>query len=44
MLQMLNQQLSVTKDGENYLLDVNEICYIETLERKTFVYTEKYTI
>lgn len=41
MLQMLNQQLSVTKDGENYLLDVNEICYIETLERKTFVYTEK---
>ncbi|MCI8410583.1 MAG: LytTR family transcriptional regulator [Lachnospiraceae bacterium] len=41
MLQMFNQQLSVTKDGENYLLDVNQISYIETLERKTFVYTEE---
>lgn len=39
-LRIMNQQMTVTKDGENYLLDVNQISYIETLERKTFVYTE----
>lgn len=38
-LRIINQQLLVTRDGENYLLDVNEISYIEALERKTFVYT-----
>ena len=41
MLRMINQQMVVTKDGENYLLDVNKILYIEALERKTFVYTDK---
>ncbi|NLG04398.1 MAG: LytTR family transcriptional regulator [Clostridia bacterium] len=40
MLRMINQQLSVVKDDENYLIDVNQISYIEALERKTFVYTE----
>lgn len=40
-LWIINQQLLVTRDGENYLLDVNEISYIEALERKTFVYTEE---
>lgn len=39
-LRILNQQMMVMKDGENYLLDVNRISYIEALERKTFVYTE----
>lgn len=39
-LRILNQQMLVMKDGENYLLDVNRISYIEALERKTFVYTE----
>ena len=38
MLQMMNQQLVVTKNNENYLLDVSKILYIEALERKTFVY------
>lgn len=38
-LRMLNQQLLVTKDGENHLLDVERISYVESLERKTFVYT-----
>ena len=28
------------RDDENYLLDVNNISYIEAVERKTFVYTE----
>lgn len=39
-LRMMNQQMLVTKDDTNYLLDVSSISYIEALERKTFVYTE----
>ena len=39
-LRILNQQILVTRDGENYLLDVNKVSYVEALERKTFVYTE----
>lgn len=38
-LRMLDQQLAVTKEDENYLLDVEKIAYIEAVERKTFVYT-----
>lgn len=38
-LRMLDQQLAVTKNDENYLLDVEKIAYIEAMERKTFVYT-----
>ncbi len=39
-LRILNQQLAVTKDGEIFVLDVSKIVYIESVERKTFVYTE----
>lgn len=39
-LRILNQQMLVTREGENYLLDVNKVSYVEALERKTFVYTE----
>lgn len=39
-LRMMNQQLMVMRDEENYLVDVSKIAYIEALERKTFVYTE----
>lgn len=39
-LRIMNQQLLVTKDDTNYLLDVSTISYIEALERKTFVYTQ----
>lgn len=39
-LRILNQQLLVCKESENFLLDVNEISYIEAVDRKTFVYTE----
>ena len=39
-LRIMNQQMTVMRDDENYLLDVNKISYIETVERKTFVYTE----
>lgn len=38
-LRMLNQQMLVRKDGEKHLLDVEQISYVEALERKTFVYT-----
>lgn len=38
-LRMINQQLLVVKDEENYLLDVAKIIYIEAMERKTFIYT-----
>lgn len=40
-LRILNQQMLVSRDGENYLLDVGKILYIEAVERKTFVYTEE---
>lgn len=39
-LRIMNQQMTVMKDGENYLLDISQISHIEALERKTFVYTE----
>ena len=39
-LRIMNQQMLVRKGEENHLLDVSRISYIETLERKTFVYTE----
>lgn len=39
-LRILNQQMLVSKENENFLLDVNEISYIEAVDRKTFVYTE----
>lgn len=39
-LRIINLQMLVIKDGENYLLDISDISYIEALERKTFVYTE----
>lgn len=38
-LRILNQQMMVTKDGETHILDVSEIIYVETIDRKTFVYT-----
>jgi len=40
-LRIMNQQMLVVKEGENYLQDVNKIIYIEAVERKTFIYTEE---
>lgn len=40
MLRLPERQLAVTRDEETYLLDVTEVIYIESLERKTFVYTK----
>lgn len=38
-LRILNQQLMVTKGEETHILDVSKIIYIESVDRKTFVYT-----
>ena len=40
-LRMADNQLTVTRDGETHILDISKIAYIETVDRKTFVYTEK---
>lgn len=38
-LRVLNQQLMVTQNEETYILDVAKIVFIESVDRKTFVYT-----
>ena len=40
-LRMANNQITVIKDGETHILDISRIAYIETVDRRTFVYTEK---
>lgn len=39
-LRMTDNQLTVIKDGETHILDISRIAYIETVDRRTFVYTE----
>ena len=39
-LRIMDSQMPVMKDGESFILDIAKIVYIETVERKTFVYTE----
>lgn len=38
-LRMMNHQLTVEKDRETYLLDIQQIIYIESVDRKCFIYT-----
>lgn len=38
-LRMMNHQLTARKDAEIYLLDIAEVIYIESLDRKCFIYT-----
>lgn len=40
-IRVLNRQMMAVKDAETYILDVSRIVYIESVDRKTFVYTEK---
>lgn len=40
MMRMINMQLAVKRNDETYLLDIDRILYIESVERNTFVYTE----
>lgn len=41
MLRIMEKKFAVSADGETFLLDVSAILYIESVDRKTFVYTEK---
>ena len=38
-LRLIDKQLTVTKGDESYILDVAKVFYIESVDRKTFVYT-----
>lgn len=38
-LRMLNHQLTVRKNDETYLLDISQVIYIESVDRKCFIYT-----
>ncbi len=38
-LRILDRQLMATKGEETYLLDVSKVIYLESVDRKTFVYT-----
>lgn len=39
-LRILDRKLMVEKKDESYILDVSEIVYMESIDRKTFVYTK----
>lgn len=38
-LRMLDQQMTVTKDDETFIIDTSKIVYAEAVDRRTFVYT-----
>lgn len=38
-LRMMNHQLTVKRNEEIYLLDITQIIYIESVDRKCFIYT-----
>jgi len=39
-LRMMNHQLTARKDNEIYMLDIAQVLYIESVDRKCFIYTE----
>ncbi|MBQ7954899.1 MAG: LytTR family transcriptional regulator DNA-binding domain-containing protein [Lachnospiraceae bacterium] len=41
MLRVLDKKITGMKAGETFLLDAAEILYIDTVDKKTFFYTEK---
>ena len=40
-LRMMNHQLLARKDDEIHLLDIAQIIYIESVDRKCFIYTSE---
>lgn len=40
VLRMMDMQLSVKREDETYLLDISKVLYVESVDRKTFVYSE----
>lgn len=41
MMRIMEKQFIATLDDETYLLDLSDIIYIESIDRKTFVYTKE---
>lgn len=39
MLRIFDQKITAQKEGETFLLDASEILYIESVDKKTFSYT-----
>ena len=39
-LMVMGKKLTVLKEDETYFLDVTKVIYLESVDRKTFVYTE----
>lgn len=39
-LRMADNQITAVKNGETHILDISKIAYIESVDRRTFVYTE----
>ncbi len=39
-VRIADNQITVIKNDETHILDISKIAYIETVDRKTFVYTE----
>ena len=40
-IRLLDNQLTGTLNGETYLLDARDIYYIDTVDKRTFLYAEK---
>lgn len=43
LMRMMDMQIPVKRDDETMLLDVDEILYIDAVERNTFIYTKDNT-
>ena len=39
-LRIMDSQITVIKDDESFILDISKIAYIESVDRRTFVYTD----
>ena len=39
-LRIMDSQITVIKDDESFIIDISKIAYIESVDRKTFVYTD----
>ena len=41
LLKIFNKKITGIKEGERFILDVQKILYIDTVDKKTFFYTSK---
>lgn len=39
LIRMLQMQLTGIKEGEIHIIDISKVVYIDTVDRKTFIYT-----